>query len=208
MQIGTYNVRRVVITVIVLMVASLTATAALANSPHFKKGREPNCLMAGSAISKSVTCRAGLAVPASVPVPAGAPDNNNTLPYDEFGLGANQPNQPQVGNAGPQTGRAVVAPLAVPASVPVPANVPDNNNTLPYDEFGLGANQPNQPQVGNAGPQTGRAVVAPLAVPASDPVPANIPDNNNTLPYDEFGLGANQPNQPQVGNAGPQTGQE
>jgi hypothetical protein len=96
MQIGTCNVRRIVITAIVLMVASLTATAALANSPHFKKGREPNCLMTGSAISKSVTCGAGLAVPASVP-------DNNTLPYDEFGLGANQPNQPRVGSAGPQT---------------------------------------------------------------------------------------------------------
>ena len=111
MQIGTCNVRRIVITVIVLVVAGLTATAALANSPHFKKGREPNCLRAGSAISKSVTCGAGLAVPASVP-------DNNTLPYDEFGLGANEPNQPRVGSAGPQSGRVVVAPLAVPASVP------------------------------------------------------------------------------------------
>jgi hypothetical protein len=96
MQIGSCKVRRIVIAVIVLVVAGLTATAALANSPHFKKGREPNCLMAGSAISKSVTCGAGLAVSPSVP-------ENNTLPYDEFGLGANQPNQPRVGSAGPQT---------------------------------------------------------------------------------------------------------
>ena len=194
MQIGNYNVRRIVITVIVLVVAGLTATAALANSPHFKKGREPNCLMPGSAISNSVSCGAGLAVPASVP-------GNNTLPYDEFGLGANQPNRSRVGSAGRQTGRVVVAPLAVPA----PASVPGNNNTLPYDEFGLGANQPNQPRVGSAGPQSGRVVVAPLAVPTSVPVPASVP-GNNTLPYDEFGLGANQPNQPQVGSAGPQTG--
>ena len=124
MQIGTRNVRRIAITVIVLVVAGLTATVALANSPHFKKGREPNCLMAGSAITKSVTCGAGLAVAVSVP-------DNNTLPYDEFGLGANQPNQPRVGSAGPQSGRVVVAPLAVPASVPVPAGVPGNSNTLP-----------------------------------------------------------------------------
>ena len=55
-----------------LVVAGPTATAALANSPHFKKGREPSCLKAGSAIRKSVTCGAGLAVPASVP-----DDNNN-----------------------------------------------------------------------------------------------------------------------------------
>jgi hypothetical protein len=91
-----------------------------------------------------VTCGAGLAVPASVP------GNNNTLPYDEFGLGANEPNQPRVGSAGPQSGRVVVAPLAVPASVP------GNNNTLPYDEFGLAANEPNQPRVGSAGPQSGQ----------------------------------------------------
>jgi hypothetical protein len=140
MQIGSCKVRRIVIAVIVLVVAGLTATTALANSPHFKKGREPSCLNAGSAISKSATCRAVLA---GLAVPAGVPDNNNSLPYDEFGLGANQPNQPRVGSAGPQTGRAV-------AEVAVPAGVPDNN-TLPYDEFGLGANQPNQPRVGSVG---------------------------------------------------------
>jgi hypothetical protein len=104
MQIGSCNMRRIVITAIVLVVTGLTATAALANSPHFKKGREPSCRNASSAINKSVTCRAvlvGLAVQASVP------DNNNnsTLPYDEFGLGANQPNQPLVGTVGPQTGQ-------------------------------------------------------------------------------------------------------
>jgi hypothetical protein len=94
-------VRRIVIAVIVLVVAGLTATEAIANSPQFKKGREPSCLIADSGISKSVSCRgvlAALAVPASVP-------GNNSLPYDEFGLGANQPNQPWVGSVGPQTGR-------------------------------------------------------------------------------------------------------
>ena len=75
------------------------------------------------------------------------------LPYDEFGLGANQPNQPQIGSAGPQTGRAVTE-VAVQTSVPDDNNN-DNSSTLPYDEFGLGANQPNQPQIGSAGPQTG-----------------------------------------------------
>jgi hypothetical protein len=146
MQIGSCNVRRIVIAVIVLVVAGLTATTALANSPHFKKGREPSCLIAGSSISKSGTCRG---VFAKRTVPASVPDNNNTLPYDEFGLGANQPNQPRVGSVGPQTG-GVVAGLAVPASAP------DGNNRLPYDEFGLGANQPNQPRVGSVGPQAGQ----------------------------------------------------
>jgi hypothetical protein len=96
MQIGSCNVR-IVIAVIVLVLASLTATEALASSPHFKKGREPSCLIAGLAISKSLSCRgvvARLAVPASVP-------DNNTLPYDEYGLGANQPNQLRVGSVGP-----------------------------------------------------------------------------------------------------------
>lgn len=88
---------RIVIAVIVLVVAGLTATEALANGPYFKKGREPSCLTARSAISKSVPCRAVLA---RVAVPETVP-NSNTLPYDEFGLGANQPNQPRVGSDGP-----------------------------------------------------------------------------------------------------------
>jgi hypothetical protein len=144
MQIGSCNVRR--FAVLVLVVAGLTATAALANSPHFKKGREPSCRNADLAISKSVTCRAVLA---RLAVQASVPDNNSTLPYDEFGLGANQPNQPRVGSVGPQTERAV-------AEVVVQASVPDNNSTLPYDEFGLGANQPNQPRVGSVRTQAGQ----------------------------------------------------
>jgi hypothetical protein len=142
MQIGSCNVRRIVTAVIVLVVAGLTASEGLASSPHFKKGRGPSCLIGGSAISKPVTCRGVLA---RLAVPASAPDNNSTLPYDEYGLSANQPNQPRVGSGGPQTGRAVDG-LAVPASVT------DNSSAVPYDEFGLGANQPNQPRIGSAGP--------------------------------------------------------
>ena len=146
MQIGSLNVRRIVITVIVLVVAGLTATSALANSQHFKKGRERSCLMTRSAISKPVTCKAVLA---GLGLQTSVPDNNHsTLPYDEFGLGPNQPNQPQVGSAGPQTGRAVT-------EVAAQTSAPDNNHNssmLPYDEFGLAANQSNQPQVGSPGP--------------------------------------------------------
>ena len=139
--------RRIVITVIVLVVAGVTATGALANSPHLKKGRERICLIANSAISKSVSCRgifARLAAPA-------VPDDSNggSLPYDEFGLGANQPNQPHVGSVGAGTERAA-AGLAVPADVPV--NDDSKGGSLPYDEFGLGANKPNQPRVGAGGP--------------------------------------------------------
>lgn len=96
--------RRTVITVIALvMVAGLTASSALANSPHLKKGREQRCVVAGSAISKSVRCRdvlTRLLPSASVP---GNSNDGTTLPYDEFGLGANQPNQNHVGSVDPQT---------------------------------------------------------------------------------------------------------
>ena len=88
--------RRIFIAMIVMVVAGLTATEARANSSHVKKGREPACLIARSAISKSASCRGVFARHAA---PAGvADDNGGTLPYDEFGLGANQPSQPRVGS--------------------------------------------------------------------------------------------------------------
>jgi hypothetical protein len=143
--------RRIVLTVIVLVVAGVTASSGLANSQQLKKGREPSCVIAGSAASKSVTCRGVLTRRARS---ASAPDNSNdgsTLPYDEFGLSANQPSQPQVGSDGTQTSRDA-------AGLTAPASAADNNNdnssdgnTLPYDEFGLGANQPSQPRVGSDG---------------------------------------------------------
>jgi hypothetical protein len=147
--------RRIVITVIVLVVgAGLSATEALANSQHAKKGRERTSVIAGSAIGKSVSvsCRGALA---RLALSASAPDSSNdgnALPYDEFGLGANQPNQPRVGSDGPQRGRGE-AGLAGPISSPDDKNISSTgNSTLPYDEFGLGANQPSQPRVGSVGP--------------------------------------------------------
>ncbi len=142
--------RRIVISVIVLVgVAGLTASSALANSAHLKKGGERSCVIPGWPISKSVFCRV-------VPdLSASAPDNNgdgNTLPYDEFGLAANQPNQPRVGSDGTLTRRdeaGLTAPISAPDNNDINSN---DGNTLPYDEFGLSANQPNQPQVGSVGP--------------------------------------------------------
>jgi hypothetical protein len=90
--------RRIVIAVILGVLAGLPATEALASNPQVKKPRELNCLVVRSASSKSVSCRgvlAGLGARASV----GA--DSNRLPYDEFGLAANQPSQPQVGSSGP-----------------------------------------------------------------------------------------------------------
>jgi hypothetical protein len=144
--------RRIIITVIVLaVVAGLTATEALANSPYLKKGREPRCLLAGSTISKSASCRGVLA---RLALSTSAPDDNNdgnTLPYDEFGLGANQPSQPRVGSDGTQH-RRDEAGLTAPISAPGSNNTTSGNGTLPYDEFGLGANQPNEPRVGSVSP--------------------------------------------------------
>jgi hypothetical protein len=92
--------RRIVLTVIVLVVAGVTASSALANSQQLKKGREPSCVIAGSAISKSVSCRGVLTRRTRSASAADNSNDGNTLPYDEFGLGANQPSQPRVGSDG------------------------------------------------------------------------------------------------------------
>jgi hypothetical protein len=134
--------RRIVIAVIVGVLACLTASQALAG-PQVKKPRERNCLLARSASSKAVFCRGvlvGLAAQASVGV------NSNRLPYDEFGLAANQPSQPQIGGTAiPTTGPAVTG-------LGAQTSVSNDGNSLPYDEFGLAANQPSQPQIGSVGP--------------------------------------------------------
>jgi hypothetical protein len=134
--------RRIVITVILGMLAGLTATQALAGSPQAKKHREPDCLTGRSASSKPVSCRAVLA---GLNAHASDGVNTNRLPYDEFGLAANQPSQPRIGGTAlPTTGPAVTG---------LGTQTVDSNNgtTLPYDEFGLTANQPSQPQVGDRG---------------------------------------------------------
>jgi hypothetical protein len=142
--------RRIVITVIVLgVVAGLTTSSALASSRHLKKGREGSCVITVPAISTSVACRG------VVDSSAGALDNGNggsALPYDEFGLAANQPNQPQVGSDGTQTRRDQVG-LTAPTGASDNDDVNTNGGSaLPYDEYGLAANQPNQPRVGGNGP--------------------------------------------------------
>lgn len=54
--------RRMLITCItVLFVMGMTGTAALASSPHFKKGGEPVCTISGTATSKTVVCTGTLA---------------------------------------------------------------------------------------------------------------------------------------------------
>jgi hypothetical protein len=134
--------RRIVIAAILGVLAGLTATQALAASPQVTKTRELNCLLDGSASSKLITCRgvlAGLVAQANVGL------NSNRLPYDEFGLAANQPSQPRIGGTAIPTSGPSVTGLGTQTSVS------DYGNRLPYDEFGLAANQPNQPRIGDPG---------------------------------------------------------
>jgi hypothetical protein len=53
--------RRFAIPLIVLMVAGVTAAAALGASPHFKKNGVPSCTISGSGTSASVVCTGVLA---------------------------------------------------------------------------------------------------------------------------------------------------
>jgi hypothetical protein len=132
--------RRIVIAVILGVLAGLTATQALATSPQAAKTRD--CLLTGPASSKLVICRgvlAGLVAQTNVGV------NSNRLPYDEFGLAANQPTQPRIGGTAIPTSGPSVTGLGTQTSVS------DDGNRLPYDEFGLAANQPNQPRIGDPG---------------------------------------------------------
>src|SRR5262249_44745805 len=134
------TMHRIAFAVILGVLVGLTATEALAASPQVTKPRELNCLLARSA-SKSVSCRSVLGGPAPR---ANVGVNSNRLPYDEFGLGANQPSQPRIG------------PSVSPTDPDVTGLGTQGNGgestQLPYDEFGLDANQPSQPQVGSAGP--------------------------------------------------------
>jgi hypothetical protein len=142
--------RRIVITVIVLgVVAGLTTSSALASSRHLKKGREGSCVITIPAISTSVACRGVLDSAASA---VGNDNGGSALPYDEFGLAANQPNRPQVGSDGTQTRRNQVG-LTASAGAADSDDVDTNGESaLPYDEYGLAVNQPNQPRVGGNGP--------------------------------------------------------
>src|SRR5262249_13080650 len=106
--------RRIVIAVILGIVTGLTATAALAAGPQVKKPRESKCLIAHSASSESVSCRSVL-----VGLAARVSDRatSNRLPYDEFGLAANQPSQPRIGGTAIPT-----TDLPSPNSAPKPAS--------------------------------------------------------------------------------------
>jgi hypothetical protein len=134
--------RQTVIALILAVLASPTAMAAIAGSPHVKKPREPNSVIARPGSSKSVSCRGVLTPLAEQP---SVSTNGSSLPYDEFGLATNQPSQPRIGSAVSSTGLAVT-------ELGAQGGGSANGDSLPYDEFGLATNQPSQPQIGCAGP--------------------------------------------------------
>ena len=133
--------RRIVNAVILGMLVGLDATQPLAASPQVTKPPEQNCLITLSASSKSVFCRGVLA---RLAAQASARVNSNRLPYDEFGLAANQPSQPRFGPSVTLTGPAVTG-------LGPDRNAGADRNRLPYDEFGLAANPSSQPQIGDVG---------------------------------------------------------
>jgi hypothetical protein len=89
--------RRIVNAVILGMLVGLDATQPLAASPQVTKPPEHNCLITLSASSKPVFCSGVLA---RLAAQASAGVNSKRLPYDEFGLAANPPSQPQIGDVG------------------------------------------------------------------------------------------------------------
>jgi hypothetical protein len=101
-------VRRTLIALIVLVVAGLTATAALAASPHFKKNGEPSCVIAGSAISKSTTCTGVL---------AGLGGDDLQIDVTVSGFAVYQCQNPSGKNEPPGQNRVLVGPVTAPTSI-------------------------------------------------------------------------------------------
>jgi hypothetical protein len=100
--------RRTITAVTVLLVVGMTATAALAASPHFKKGGEPVCTISGSSTSKSTTCTATLAG-------LGNGDLNITTTVRGF---ARYQCQNGGGNIAPGQNRVLVGPVTAPTTIP------------------------------------------------------------------------------------------
>ena len=133
--------RRIVNAVILGMLVGLDATQPLAASPQVTKPRKQNCLITLSASSESVFCGGVLA---RLAAQASAGVNSNRLPYDEFGLAANQPSQPRIGPSVTLTEPAVTG-------LGTDRSAGGDRDRLPYDEFGLAANPPSQPRIGDVG---------------------------------------------------------
>ena len=100
--------RRTITAVVVLVAVGMTATAALAASPHFKKNGEPVCTISGSSTSKSTTCTATLAG-------LGGGDLAITTRVAGF---AKYQCQNGGGNIAPGQNRVLVGPVVAPTTIP------------------------------------------------------------------------------------------
>jgi hypothetical protein len=99
--------RRMLIGLTVLLFVGMTATAALAASPHFKKGGEPKCTIAGTATSKTVVCTGTLAG-------LGGDDLRITTTVSGFAL---YQCQNAGGNTAPGQNRVLQGPSTVPTDI-------------------------------------------------------------------------------------------
>jgi hypothetical protein len=102
--------RRIFIGLTVLVVAAMTATAALASSPHFKKGGTPTCTFSGTT-SIPVTCTGTLAG-------LGNEDLNLHLSVSGFALYQCQNGG---GNTAPGQNRVLEGPATSDTAVPASA---------------------------------------------------------------------------------------
>src|SRR4051812_40722291 len=100
--------RRTLIAVTVLVAVGVTAPAAPAASPHFKKGGEPTCTISGSATSKTVQCTGTL---------SGLGGGDLSIPTTVSGSAVYQC-QNAGGNIAPGQNKVNVGPSTVPTNVP------------------------------------------------------------------------------------------
>jgi len=101
--------RRFMIPVIVLLVAGTTATAALAASPHFKKGGTPTCTISGGGTSStSTTCTGSL-------TGLGGGDVEIDTTVNGFAVYQCQNGG---GNTAPGQNRVLVGPSTTPTTIP------------------------------------------------------------------------------------------
>lgn len=100
--------RRTITAVTVLLAVGMTATAAMAASPHFKHGGEPVCTISGSSTSKSTTCTASLSG-------LGGGDLNITTRVAGF---AKYQCENGGGNIAPGQNRVLVGPVTAPTTIP------------------------------------------------------------------------------------------
>jgi hypothetical protein len=100
--------RRILIALTVLLAFGLTATAALAASPHFKKNGEPRCTIGGTAISKSVSCTGVL---------AGLGGDDLEIDVTVSGFAVYQCQNPSGKNEPPGQNRVLVGPVTEPTTI-------------------------------------------------------------------------------------------